>query len=124
MVCSDAVRPEAENVARPQARHPRQRRRFVIRFRACGRNEEEARFGFTGDVNATGLFVQTATPFRPGTRLEIELQGEGTTVRLVGRVVWARTAPPGLGSQKRAGMGIALDGPWPDLEGLRPRTRD
>jgi len=108
---------------RPQTRNPRVRRRFVVRFRAFGKVEEELRYGFTGDVSSTGLFVQTTTPYRPGIRIEIELQGEGESVRLTGKVIWAKTAPPGLGSQKRAGMGIALEGTCPDLEGLRPRAR-
>ena len=109
---------------RPQSRNPRQRRRFVARFRPVGQVDEEMRYGFTGDVSATGLFIQTATPIRPGTRIEIDLEGDGPTVRVIGKVVWARTAPPGLGSQKRAGMGIALEGVCPDLEGLRSRPRD
>ena len=108
---------------RPKVRHPRQRRRFVVRFRTAGQQEEEARYGFTGDVSATGLFVQTSTPYRPGTRVEIQLQTDTATIQLTGRVVWARTAPPGLGSQKRAGMGIALEAPCPDLDLLRPGSR-
>jgi hypothetical protein len=96
---------------------PRRRRRLTVRFRPEG-SQDASRTGFTEDVSAQGLFVQTVYVLPKGTALEIEIDLGEKTVTRRGVVAWAKRAPVSLAAKKRSGMGVRLDSDCPELAAL------
>jgi len=88
-------------------RNQRARRRLSLRFRPVG-SDNASRPGFTEDLSATGVFVQTTTPYGAGSLLEIEFEGPEGQITVRGKVIWAKRAPASLAQNKRSGMGIRL----------------
>jgi hypothetical protein len=86
----------------------RRNRRLRLRYGP----EEPNRIGFTCDVSFRGLFIQSALVVKPGTDLEIEITLPGEiSVRLKGRVQWAKKVPPNLLARvKKGGMGVRILG--------------
>ncbi len=84
----------------------RKNRRLQVRYGIEGFD----RVGFTCDINPEGLFIQTSSIARPGTLLRMEMATpDGASVRLIGRVQWARKVPPKLLSLvRKGGMGIKI----------------
>jgi hypothetical protein len=80
----------------------RKRRRLTVRF---GANSPE-RTGFTRNISATGIFIQTNLPLPPGTILHVEIAFPERTFALRGRVVWAKKVPAQLAHVIECGMGI------------------
>lgn len=80
----------------------RKRRRLTVRF---GVNAPE-KTGFTRNISASGVFIQTNLPLPPGTILRIELAFPERTFSLRGRVVWAKKVPAQLAHVIECGMGI------------------
>jgi uncharacterized protein (TIGR02266 family) len=70
------------------------------------------------DISRGGMFINTTTPFPPGTLLkfEVRIAGERRVLQGVGRVLWKRDTP-GAGDQQPAGMGIKFIK-------IDPETRD
>lgn len=77
-----------------------------MKVRCCVATQSEFVEYVSRDVSLGGTFVETATPFKPGTlvRLELKFAAEQHPVHGVGRVVWIREAleangsgPPGMG---------------------------
>jgi hypothetical protein len=99
----------------------RRRRRLTVRFRSLA-SEEALRTGFTEDISAQGLFIQTVFVIPRGTAIEVEIDLEDKTVTRRGVVVWAKRAPAPLAKKKRCGMGIRLDAPCPDLAAIADAT--
>ena len=78
------------------------RRKRKIRVRV----EPGPIFGFTHDMDATGMFVCTPRPLRPGTpvRLQVDLPGRSTKVD--GTVRWVKRSHGNFLEQSKIGMGI------------------
>lgn len=84
----------------------RPRRRIQVRYG----EKDPCRIAFTEDVHRDGLFLKTAQPLRPGTRLCMELLlPEYGVVTLQGMVQWARKVPaPLMRLANKGGMGIRI----------------
>jgi hypothetical protein len=87
-------------------RKPRIRKRMRVKYGP----RIPSKMGFTSDISESGLCVQTFAVYRPGEHLLIELElPSGRSLRLEGRVHWARRVPPNLLRKvKYAGMGIKI----------------
>lgn len=84
----------------------RPRRRIQVRYG----EKDSCRIAFTEDVHRDGMFLKTAQPLRPGTRLCMEfLLPEYGTITLQGIVQWARKVPtPLMRVANKGGMGIRI----------------
>ena len=84
----------------------RHRRRFALRFG----QEEATRLGFTEDISMEGMFIRTTNILPPGTEVKVTLTlPEDASIRLVGRVMWAKKVPPQMARLvKKAGFGIQI----------------
>lgn len=84
----------------------RKNRRLQVRYGI----DSLDRVGFTCDINPEGLFIQTSNIARPGTVLRMEMAlPDGSPVRFIGQVQWAKKVPPNLLSLvKKGGMGIRI----------------
>ena len=83
-------------------RSPRVDHEVMVAVRAVHERSE-----FTGwgtNLSASGVFVNTPAPPKPGVELSLLLQLPGIPeCKLRGRVAWARAAGPGV---DQAGMGV------------------
>lgn len=84
----------------------RNRKRLKVRFGV----EYPKRVAFTEDLSSCGLFIITAQPELPGSKLLLQIilpDEEEVIVR--GRVQWAKKVPPNLVHiAKKGGMGVRL----------------
>jgi hypothetical protein len=88
------------------------RRRLEVRY-SDGTNPPS--MGFSGNVSAQGMMIRTPRVYAPGTLLDLELRFAGGTVKLRGRVAWAREGPMVWISSGRIGMGIRFIDPPENL---------
>ena len=102
-------------------RADRRRRRLSVRFRPVA-STDPLRTGFTEDISAQGLFVQTVFVLPRGTAVEMEIDLEDGTITRRGFVVWAKRSPAPLAKKKRCGMGIRLDKLCPELTAITDAT--
>jgi hypothetical protein len=80
------------------------------------------RTGFTKNLSATGLCIRTNSVYKPGTTLQVEVQGPDKTYSMWAKVVWAKKVPAQLAHVLDCGMGLALVNPDPGwLEFLQDR---
>ena len=88
------------------------RRKIRIRRRARVMYGPEipSKVGFTADISETGLCIKSFMVYKPGEILLLEMEApDGQTIRLEGRVHWARRVPPNLLRKvKHAGMGVKI----------------
>lgn len=86
----------------------RHRRRLSLRFGI----ERAERVGFTEDISRNGLFIRTASPHPPNTRLNIEITtSDGGIIRIEGKVRWIRKVPLNLiHLVNKCGMGVMITG--------------
>lgn len=84
--------------------------RYKKRLRVNFGIEETSRAAFTEDISTTGVFIRSANVCVPNTKLTIEfLLDSGNTVKLEGRVMWAKKVPQNLFHLvKKSGMGIRI----------------
>lgn len=84
----------------------RKRKRLKLRFGV----DYPKRVAFTEDLSNYGLFIITAQPELPGSKLllQITLPGEEEVIAR-GRVQWAKKVPPSLVHiAKKGGMGVRV----------------
>jgi len=62
--------------------------------------------GYSRNISATGMFVATIHPMKPGTRLVIEMQGDGGAFTITGNVMHSAKVSPLLQSVRPSGMGV------------------
>ena len=81
--------------------------RLPVRF--CSGQGELPRDGCTGDVSASGLFLNTRAVLPEGTHVlgRVELPGGGRA-EIHGIVTWSRPAPRAMNQVTRGGMGVRL----------------
>jgi len=83
----------------------RSRKRFFVRFGA----EELKHMGYTEDISPAGMFIKSASVYRPGTLLRVQLTiKDAGTVLLECQVRWAKRVPPQLLRKVKAGMGVKI----------------
>jgi hypothetical protein len=81
----------------------RLKKRLTMRFGT----DEIARVAFSEDISRTGMFIKTANIYPPNTRIMIDLDVSGVSVRLEARVMWAKKVPQNLFHLvKKSGMGV------------------
>ena len=89
----------------------RSRRRLAVKY-GIGRARH---IGYSGNVSGTGMMIRTIRVFEPGTVLNVEVELLARTVRLEGRVVWARAGELRWLPTGKIGMGIRFINPPDDL---------
>lgn len=82
----------------------RHRKRMTLKFGIDGLS----RVAFTEDISREGMCIKTAFVHQPGSRINIDLTlPDGTLVKLVGEVMWAKKVPPNMIHLiKKCGMGV------------------
>lgn len=76
--------------------------------------------GYSRNISATGMFIATIYPMKPGTRLMLELQGEDAPFTVEARVMHSAKVSPLLQSVRPSGMGVRFRGRSAGLERLLP----
>lgn len=85
---------------------PRYRRRVPLRF--WSQDDKEPRKGFTQNISVAGMFVSTNSPFKPGTRVLLEIPSGRDRVLLQAEVRFAVRVDPILQRVRPSGMGVRL----------------
>ena len=67
--------------------------------------------GFSGNISESGIMIRAVRVFGPGILLNMELDFPGKTVRVRGRVLWAREGGLQLLPTGRIGMGVRFIDP-------------
>lgn len=94
-------------------------RRVQIRFWP-EEEPEKSYAGYSRNISATGMFVSTAHPIKPGKVLEIEFQGVEEPFRVRGQVMHSAKVSPLLQSVRPSGMGVRFLDRSTELETLLP----
>ena len=103
---------------RPKQTTSRYRRRIEVHITAAG---QAPHIGYSGNISMAGVMVRSPRVHPPGTIVAIELRFPKKSVRLTGKVVWAREGSIEWLASGRVGMGIKFINPPADLaELLRP----
>jgi len=76
--------------------------------------------GYSRNISATGMFIATIHPHKPGTRMVIEFQRKGKTFEVPATVAHSAKVSPLLQSVRPSGMGIRFSGRSAELERLLP----
>ncbi len=83
----------------------RSRKRLKARFGV----DQLKHLGYTEDISSGGIFIQTISVLRPGTKLQVQLTtNDGRQVLFKGQVRWAKKVPPQLLRKLKAGMGVMV----------------
>ncbi len=83
---------------------PRFARRLQVHFRKHG--DETVYSGFTANISTTGMFIGTASPLKPGSRVRVEVIDEAHGFAVEGVVAHAARVSPILQKLKTSGMGV------------------
>ena len=87
-------------------RAARYKRRIQLRF--WSHDDRNPRKGFTQNVSVSGMFVSTNQPFKPGTRVFLELPSGQDKLVLQGEVRYSARVDPVLQKVMPSGMGVRL----------------
>ncbi len=87
-------------------RDPRYKRRIQLRFWSL--DDRNPRKGFTQNISVSGMFVSTNAPFRPGTRVFLEVPSGQDKLVLQAEVRYSARVDPALQKVKPSGMGVRL----------------
>lgn len=102
------VRADAHRM-RPGMSEKRKARRFArrLKVRFGEKNRPFSHSGLTNDISATGMFVSTTTPVKPGTRLHVEVTTAEEALMFFEAVVARQVVvPPELRTLMRPGFGM------------------
>jgi type IV pilus assembly protein PilZ len=100
------VLPVPEGEDRRNARDRREHERVLVHIEVDYRCDDTFLFAYITDVSAMGIFIRTAMPHPPGTRLNLHFAPPGgTTIDLEGEVVWTNPHRPGR-PENNPGMGV------------------
>lgn len=94
-------------------------RRVQVRFWAES-NPETSYAGYSRNISATGMFIATIHPHRPGSRMVIEFREEGETFAVPAVVAHSAKVSPLLQSVRPSGMGVRFSERSRALEQLLP----
>jgi hypothetical protein len=84
----------------------RYKRRISLQFWSV--QDTRPRKGFTQNLSVRGVFVATNAPFKPGTRVFLEVPSGKGSVVLQGEVRYSARVDPALQKVKPSGMGVRL----------------
>lgn len=84
----------------------RLKRRIQVRFWRF--DDPTPRSGFTFNISITGMFICTNQPFKPGSRIVVEVGRDGKRIELHGLVRHAARVDPLLQKIRPSGMGVRL----------------
>jgi len=87
-------------------RATRYKRRLQLRF--WSHDDRHPRKGFTQNISVSGMFVSTNAPFKPGTRVFIEIPSRNDKLVLQAEVRYSARVDPALQKVKPSGMGVRL----------------
>lgn len=79
-----------------------------MQLRFWSMDDRSPRKGFTQNVSVSGLFVSTNAPFKPGTRIFVEVPSGQEKLVLQGEVRYSARVDPALQKVKPSGMGVRL----------------
>lgn len=85
---------------------PRYKRRIQLRF--WSQDDRNPRKGFTQNVSVMGMFVSTNAPYKPGTRVFLEIPSGQEKLVLQAEVRYSARVDPALHKIKPSGMGVRL----------------
>lgn len=88
----------------------RAKRRILVRFR----KDATDRQGYSKNLSATGVFVQTNMVGAPGSVIQVELEFPDAKFAMRARVAWAKKVPPQLAHILECGMGLQFVDPPPE----------
>ena len=89
----------------------RSRRRLTVHYETA----RARHIGYSGNISRTGMMIRTTRVFEPGTILLLEIEVLARTLRLKGRVMWARVGEVRWLPTGKIGMGIRFINPAEDL---------
>jgi type IV pilus assembly protein PilZ len=85
----------------------REWRRVLVDLEVDYGNADNYLFAYIRDISATGIFIRTNSPERPGTRLNLRFTPRGgEPLALEGEVIWVNPFRPGHSDNLHPGMGI------------------
>lgn len=99
-------------------RHPR---RVQVRFWPEG-EASSSYAGYSRNISATGMFIATVHPTKPGRVLEIEIQSDNGDFRVRAQVIHSAKVSPLLQAVRPSGMGVKFLDRSKDLEDLLPES--
>jgi len=76
--------------------------------------------GYSRNISATGMFIATIHPMKPGTQLIVEMQGEDSPFTVEALVMHSAKVSPLLQSVRPSGMGVRFKRRNAELEKLLP----
>ena len=88
---------------------PRFKRRIQLRFWSL--DDRNPRKGFTHNVSVAGMFIASTAPFKPGTRIFVEVPSGSEKLVLQAVVRYAARVDPVLQKVKPSGMVYCLINP-------------
>ena len=94
-------------------------RRVQVRFWAEA-NPGSSYAGYSRNISATGMFIATIHPHKPGTRMVIEFQEKGKSFEVYATVAHSAKVSPLLQSVRPSGMGVRFSSRCLGLERLLP----
>jgi hypothetical protein len=97
----------SERKASERRRHPRTRKRFVVRFG----HGDLAHSGYTQDISDSGVYLQANVIYPPHTILVLQIDYPEKTVSTRGVVRWSKDLPPAFRRSLRGGMGVEFTTP-------------
>lgn len=100
---------------RPKQQEARFRRRLEVRY-TDGTNPTS--IGYSGNLSPHGVMIRTPRVYPPGTTLDLELRFAAGSLKVRGRVMWAREGPMVWLQSGRVGMGIKFIDPPEDLAAM------
>ena len=83
---------------------PRFKRRIQLRFWSV--DDRTPRKGFTQNVSVTGMFISSSSPFKPGTRIFVEVASGSEKLVLQAEVRYSARVDPALQKVRPSGMGV------------------
>jgi PilZ domain len=88
-------------------RAKRSRKRLTVHF-----GHDHARhIGYSGNVSCSGMMIRATRVYAPGTVIHVEIELSRRTLRLKGRVIWARAGEARWLPSGRIGMGVKFIDP-------------
>jgi Tfp pilus assembly protein PilZ len=94
-------------------------RRVQVRFWGAS-TPDNSYAGYSRNISATGMFIATIHPHKPGTRMLIEFQEDGKTFEVGAIVAHSAKVSPLLQAVRPSGMGVRFSSRSLELERLLP----
>jgi uncharacterized protein (TIGR02266 family) len=91
----------------PPGAERREWKRVLVDIEVDYGNADNYLFAYIRDISATGIFIRTNSPEKPGTHLNLRFTPRGgAPLELEGEVIWVNPYRPGHSDNLHPGMGI------------------